>query len=186
MNIRMRFLGIDPSFGSLGMCLYNTEDASTHYYLITEHPAKKLQNYSSPHLTQYFYMSYDRNDKTVDMRLIRDIITTILINTKPDWVFMESLALKVVSRSASSLAGLNYVIRLACLDNNIPCTTITPTHIKKQFAGSGWATKNEMIEQWLLHDPHASLIDIKKKDDLADAFSLAFIGGQELSTNNLK
>lgn len=182
----MRFLGIDPSFGSLGMCLYNTEDASTHYYLITEHPTKKLLNFKSPHLTQYFYMSYDRNDKTVDMRLIRDIITTILINTKPDWVFMESPALKVVSRSASSLAGLNYVIRLACLDNNIPCTTITPTHIKKQFAGSGWATKNEMIKQWLLHDPHASLIDIKKKDDLADAFSLAFIGGQELSTNNLK
>lgn len=183
MNVRMRILGIDPSFSSLGMCLYNT-DTSTHYYLITEHPTKKLQNYSSPHLTQYFYISADKNDKTADMRLIRDIITTLLINIKPDWVFMESLALRIVSRSASPLAGLNYVIRLACLDNNIPCTAIPPTHIKKQFAGSGWATKDEMIEQWLLHDPHAPLIDIKKKDDLADAFSLAFIGSQELSTNN--
>ena len=180
----MRILGIDPSFSSLGMCLYNTDNLSTHYYLITEHPTKKLQNYSSPYLTQYFYISADRNDKTVDMGLIRDIITTILINTKPDWVFMESPALRMVSRSASSLAGLNYVIRLTCLDNNIPCTTMPPTRIKKQFAGSGWAAKDEMIEQWLIHDPHASLIDIKKNDDLADAFSLAFIGGQELSTNN--
>ena len=180
----MRILGIDPSFGSLGMCLYNTNNLSTHYYLITEHPTKKLQNYSSPHLTQYFYISADKKDKTADMRLIRDIIITILINTKPDWVFMESPALRMVSRSATPLAGLNYVIRLACLDNNIPCTTMPPTRIKKQFAGSGWAAKDEMIEQWLIHDPHASLIDIKKKDDLADAFSLAFIGGQELSTNN--
>lgn len=180
----MRILGIDPSFSSLGMCLYNTEDTSTHYYLITEHPTRKLQNYSSPHLTQYFYISADRNDKTVDMRLIRDIITTILINTKPDRAVVEAPALRMVSRSASSLAGLNHIIRLACLDNSIPCITIPPTHIKKQFAGTGWATKNEMIEQWLLHDPHASLIDIKKKDDLADAFGLAFIGGQELSTNN--
>ena len=180
----MRILGIDPSFSSLGMCLYDTNNLSTHYYLITEHPTKKLQNYSSPHLTQYFYISTDRNDKTVDMRLIRDIITTILINTKPDRVVVEAPALRMVSRSASSLAGLNHIIRLACLDNSIPCITIPPTHIKKQFAGTGWATKNEMIEQWLLHDPHASLIDIKKKDDLADAFSLAFIGSQELSTNN--
>ena len=180
----MRILGIDPSFSSLGMCLYNTDNLSTHYYLITEHPTKKLQNYSSPHLTQYFYTSYDKKDKTVDMRLIRDIITTILINTKPDRVVVEAPALRMVSRSASSLTGLNYVIRLTCLDNNIPCTTMPPTRIKKQFAGSGWAAKDEMIEQWLIHDPHASLIDIKKKDDLADAFSLAFIGGQELSTNN--
>lgn len=182
----MRILGIDPSFSSLGMCLYNTEDTSTHYYLITEHPTKKLLNFKSPYLTQYFYTSADRNDKTADMGLIRDIITTILINTKPDRVVVEAPALRMVSRSASSLAGLNHIIRLACLDNSILCITIPPTHIKKQFAGSGWATKNEMIEQWLLHDPHASLIDIKKKDDLADAFSLAFIGGQELSTNNLK
>lgn len=114
------------------------------------------------------------------MRLIRDIIITILINTKPDRVVIEAPALRMVSRSASSLAGLNHVIRLACLDNSTPCITIPPTHIKKQFAGTGWATKNEMIEQWLLHDPHASLIDIKKKDDLADAFSLAFIGYQDL------
>ena len=118
------------------------------------------------------------------MRLIRDIITTLLINIKPDWVVVEAPALRMVTRSATPLAGLNYVIRLACLDNNIPCTAIPPTHIKKQFAGSGWAPKDEMIEQWLIHDPHASLIDIKKKDDLADAFSLAFIGSQELSTNN--
>ena len=133
----MRILGIDPSFSSLGMCLYNTEDTSTHYYLITEHPTKKLQKYLSPYLTQYFYISYDKKDKTADMRLIRDIITTLLINIKPDWVFMESPSLRAISRSASSLAGLNYVIRLACLDNNIPCTAIPPTHIKKQFAGSG-------------------------------------------------
>lgn len=178
----MLILGIDPSFGSLGMCLYNTDNLSTHYYLITEHPTRKLQNYSSPHLTQYFYISADKNDKTVDMRLIRDIIITILINTKPDRVVIEAPALRMVSRSASSLAGLNHVIRLACLDNSILCITIPPTHVKKQFAGTGWATKNEMIEQWLLHDPHASLIDIKKKDDLADAFSLAFIGYQELAT----
>ena len=116
----MRILGIDPSFGSLGMCLYNTEDTSTHYYLITEHPTKKLQNYSSPYLTQYFYTSYDKKDKTADMRLIRDIIITILINTKPDRVVVEAPALRMVSNSATSHAGLNYVIRLACLDNNIP------------------------------------------------------------------
>lgn len=117
------------------------------------------------------------------MRLIRDIITTILINKKPDHVVIEAPALRMVSRSATSLAGLNYVIRLACLDNGIPYTTMPPTHIKKQFAGTGWATKDEMIEQWLIHDPHASQIDIKKKDDLSDAFSLAFIGGQDYATH---
>lgn len=116
------------------------------------------------------------------MGLIRDIITTILINTKPDRVVIEAPALRMVSSSATSLAGLNYVIRLACLDNGIPCTTMPPTHIKKQFAGNGWSTKDGMIEQWLIHDPHASLIDIKKKDDLSDAYSLAFIGSQEFAT----
>lgn len=172
----MKILGIDASFKSLGMCLYDTATKQTHYYLITEHPTKKLQKYKSPYLTQYFYESASREDKTADMGHIRDIISIILDQEQPDRVYLESPALRMISSSASQLSGLNYIIRLLCLDHQIPCTVFSPTHIKKEMTDNHMAAKQEMISKWLDLDPIASLIDINKVDDLADAFAIAYIG----------
>lgn len=173
----MKVIGIDPSMRSTGIY------CDGKYILIASNPTKKLIKSQNEFLIVYQYEAESVKDKTSiekevaktkNIKSILDIIKTILIKEKPAQVNIEAIAMGASGR-IDELAGLNYGIRLLCLELNIPFLAIPPTTNKLKFTGNGHATKEMMIEAWKMCDKNAQkLLNIGKGlDDLADAYALS-------------
>lgn len=176
-----KILGIDPSIRSTGLCLWDVESNSHKYFLIASPVTKKLQQFQHP---QFRLATYEHAEVkglssigkeraiTSNIESVAQVIEQIIIIYKPDAVVMEGVAFAAGGRVAD-LAMLNGVIRHIVIQHDIPVYVVPSTSNKMHFIGNGQATKDMMIEGWKRMDPVANEFNIKKLDDLADAFSLA-------------
>lgn len=84
-------------------------------------------------------------------------------------ICMEGISLgSKYTSSVMDLAGLNYLIRVAILENSEWTLIVSPpAEIKKFATGNGNANKDTMVALFLSSFPN---IDIPKVDDIADAY----------------
>jgi Holliday junction resolvasome RuvABC endonuclease subunit len=89
----------------------------------------------------------------------------------------------VGSAALIDLSGLNYMVRLMAMENNIKhIYIVSPTQNKKFATGNGSAEKDVMISAWLKLQKHMSEVQsYVKTDDIADAYFLARYGASLLS-----
>ena len=118
--------------------------------------------------------SVKENIKSHNFSKLLDNIQWIIDVHKPTNVIMEGISYGSVSGSSlADLAGLNYIIRLLLIKNNIKFTIVSPTSLKKFVCANGQAEKDVIIESWKRMDKNINDITDIKIDDLADAFFLS-------------
>lgn len=175
-------MGIDPSINSTGICIYKNEEYK--YFIITNKLTKKQKQFSSDKVK---YLEYDKKDytdksyiekencKTFNIYNICKLIKSLCIEYDVDIVVMEGVSYGS-NGSVVDLAGLNFSIRMIMMQLNIIIQIIAPTELKKFAVANGGAHKEQIIDAWLRIDVEMKIVDIKKKDDIADAFFLAMYG----------
>lgn len=166
-------IGIDPSMNSTGICI--NKNGKYTFKLLATKPTKKFR--AALENTQGIDLYIVEKEPTIEgqdttTKNINHILTyikTILAAYKPDYVMIEAPAFSASGRT-SDLSGLNYAIRLECLNRDIPCHPIFPTSVKKGAIGNGRATKDMIVQTWLKLFPQYSHLQAHKIDDLADAY----------------
>lgn len=179
----MTIMGIDPSMRSTGICI-RCEDKLPEYRLVCSTVTKKVRTFEHPRFRLHLYEPVPIKDlsgpdkelaKTINVRSVSTIISSILDEIRPDMVCIEALALHAVGR-IDELAGLNYAIRLACLERGIDLVVLTPSANKKLFTGNGAATKDMMVSAWEASTDVSNLLPLgKHREDLADAYALSIV-----------
>lgn len=185
----MIVIGIDPSIRCTGICAWDTEKNTHHYYMVAASPTKKLLAFKHPSFTLLHYTPSSVHDKTSigkewaitdNIERVTSFVEKVVLLRQPKYVVMEACAFAAGGRVAD-LSGLNHCIRLAVRGLDIPIYIVPPTTNKLEFTGNGQATKDMMIESWTACDPVAKeLLGIHKIDDMADAFSLAHFPQEKL------
>jgi len=87
------------------------------------------------------------------------------------------------SAALIDLSGLNYMVRMACIEAEVPNVFIvSPTQNKKFATGNGSAEKDVMISAWQKLEKHMIGVEqYVKVDDIADAYFMARYGESLLS-----
>lgn len=177
----MVIIGIDPSINSTGICI-NKDNCYT-YYIISSKMTKKMENFTHSKVKflpynkeSYTDMEYSDKEtvKSNNLYNIVKIIEDLIKKYKPDNIIMEGISYGSTSGSALvDLSGLNYMIRMVCINSQIPFTIVSPSGLKKFVCANGQADKELIIESWKKMDKNIQDISDIKIDDLADAFFLS-------------
>lgn len=182
----MKYIGLDLSINSTGICIYDNESKGTKYYIIGSKFTRKTLNSSQDIIT---FIKYSKTDidkqssyhikefyKTYNIYNIVDEIEKIIKIYKPSIATIEGVSFQS-NGSVIDLAGLNYMVRKILIDNNIGIYIVPPTQNKKFATGNGQAEKDVMISAWKKAEPKTEKIPgYIKVDDLADAYFLARYG----------
>ena len=170
-------MGIDPSMRSTGVYY------DGRYYLIGCAFARKVMaaNLDGVTILSYEYTSAENKSgidkewaKTQNIMTIVRIINNLLDNIRPDRVCVEAIAMRA-GGMVDVLAGLNYAIRMSCIDRMIPVYAVSPSANKKNFTGRGNATKGMMLEAWRGVESRDFSALGKHCDDMADAYALSLM-----------
>lgn len=172
-------MGIDPSLNSTGVCIWN--GVRNVYYLLAAHTTKKMAEISSQienitivnipkeHLEGSGTQQAISQTKNITA-IVRELLGLLDMH-KPNRVVIEAPAFGASGRVAD-LAGLNHIIRYECYRRGIDFYPLPPTAVKMQTVGNGQATKEMMVDTWLMIEPAAAPLRSCKCDDLADAWAL--------------
>ena len=196
MNI---FVGIDPSINSTGVCILKLDEdnnVSYKFYIIKHDKLTKKESKAEDDNCEIFqYILYDKLDtstkniqdyrtlewnKTQNMisvcKCIKEIIDKHLIHNSNINVYIcqegISYGSTIKTKSVFDLAGLNYLIRNAFINNPI-CKSfiiVAPSEIKKFAIGKGNANKGMMITTFSSIFPN---LNLPKIDDICDAYFMA-------------
>lgn len=103
-----------------------------------------------------------------------------------DLVVLESASFSSSNSNTDFKAGY-HIITYLCRRLNIECIQIPPITNKMFFTDNAKATKDEMVKQLEKYTNFIDLNDVskKKREDLADAFSLYMIGYEYLLCTRL-
>lgn len=178
----MTVIGIDPSINSTGVCI--DVDGCNKYVLIPSKITRKMSVYKNDkvEIRPYNKSNADKSDtyaikemrKTDNIVQIYDIISDIINEYKPDLVRMEGCAYSA-NGNVVDLGGLNYVIRLLCVKNNIKFEILSPNEVKMKAVGNGKATKDMMVNAWRMVESGIKKESGIKIDDLADSYFIAHV-----------
>lgn len=164
-------MGIDLSINSTGICIYKED--SVKYYLIVSHSTSKMRSNNDESIEIINYIKTD--DKDTNIYRIIEIILYIINIESPELIVIEDVAIGAKnSRSLIDLTGLNYGLRSLLIHNRIPYKCTPPSNWKRQMLGNGQANKEQIIFMW--KKMNKDIPDLKKLDDLADAFFLSLYG----------
>lgn len=182
----MTVVGLDLSINSTGICVYDTDTRQSVYYIVGSKFTKKALNYQHNRLILIPYekttvdskLEYSVKErlKTYNIYNIVSAIKQVLLSYDVDAVAIEGISFGSTGSAALiDLSGLNYMVRMACMESNIPYVFIvSPTQNKKFASGNGSAEKDVMISAWNKMDKTmADIADYVKVDDIADAYFLA-------------
>ena len=175
-------IGIDPSVRSTGVCVWDDEYKRYKYYLLVKNPTKKVQNFKHNLINIISFEEEPQKDKSAIQKeviksnsvyKISNLCNKIFQCFHPKYAVIEAVAF-AANGKIDELAGLNYAIRCAAIENGIPIYPVSPTSNKMEFVGNGGATKEMMIDAWKGLRPEASEFEPLGKHlaDLADAYSL--------------
>lgn len=188
-------IGLDLSINSTGVCIYDTSRLQSFYYIISPKFTKKASANGNAHLALIQYekttvdskLDYSVKEelKTYNIYNIVQYIKYILRTWKPDVVTIEGVSFGSTGSAALiDLSGLNYMVRMACIEAEVPNVFIvSPTQNKKFATGNGSAEKDVMISAWQKLEKH--MIGVEqyiKVDDIADAYFMARYGESLLSS----
>lgn len=159
----MRVLGIDQSYTSCG-CVILDDDK---------------------YLTSARFNSIDTLDKPARAWQIAEQVLALTRQYKPDKIAIEGLAFGMRGSATRDLAGLQFII--ICLlryqGDVDDVLIVSPLTVKKFGAGSGKATKEQLIES--LPDDVMKIFTEKLKykkttglKDVTDAYWIARVAGQ--------
>lgn len=190
----MIIAGLDLSINSTGVCIYDTIKNTTKYYIISSKFTKKALslNHSSLSLitceknvvdSKKEYTEKEQVKTTNIYNIVKSIESVLLVH-RVDAVCIEGISFGSVGSAALiDLSGLNYMVRLMAMENNIKhIYIVSPTQNKKFATGNGSAEKDVMISAWLKLQKHmAEVQSYVKTDDIADAYFLARYGASLLS-----
>ena len=187
-------IGLDLSINSTGVCIYDTTKVMSFYYIISPKFTKKVSNINNAHLALIQYekttvdskLDYSVKEelKTYNIYNIVRHIKHILEVWDPDVVTIEGVSFGSTGSAALiDLSGLNYMVRMACIEAQIPNVFIvSPTQNKKFATGNGSAEKDVMISAWQKLEKHMiGTEQYVKVDDIADAYFMARYGESLLS-----
>lgn len=190
----MIIAGLDLSINSTGVCIYDTHKNTTKYYIISSKFTKKSLslNHSSLSLITCEKNVVDSKKeytekeqvKTTNIYNIVKSIESVLLGHRVEAVCIEGISFGSVGSAALiDLSGLNYMVRLMALENDIKhIYIVSPTQNKKFATGNGSAEKDVMISAWLKLQKHMNEVtSYIKSDDIADAYFLARYGASLLS-----
>ena len=187
-------IGLDLSINSTGVCIYDTNKVRSFYYIIGNKFTKKASSY---HHNNLVLLTYDKT--TVDSKLDYSVkeelkthniynivrsIKLILDTWKPDVVTIEGVSFGSTGSAALiDLSGLNYMVRMACIEARVRnIFIVSPTQNKKFATGNGSAEKDVMISAWQkLEKRMIGVEQYVKVDDIADAYFMARYGESLLS-----
>ena len=159
-------MGLDLSINSTGVYLN-----AGKYYIITSKMTKEMSKCKEVNIFEYD----KKDDINKNLEQIGDYIIDIVKRYKPELVVIEDISMgSTFSRSLIDLTGLNYWVRALLTKNNIKFITVPPTKWKKEMIGNGQATKDLIIDAWKRITKNN--INIKKVDDIADAYFLCNYG----------
>lgn len=173
-------IGIDPSIKSTCICI-NKDNKRFEFHLVLTSPTQKLLkklgsfNNIKVHLVEIEDHEDKELKKTRQVFFILNEIKNILKKyPKNSEVILESIALQAKG-TIDTLAGLNFGIRNICLEKDFNLRVIQPTKIKKQGLGTGFASKEEVIESLLVWFPEFELLKSEKIDDIADSWMMTML-----------
>lgn len=203
MNV---FIGIDPSLNSTGICILkydeNNQLCSDNFYCVKPNKLTKREIKESTLYPNLQYILYEKDDlkehsdnnveheayKTRNIFNIGDAIATLFSSQLKDidshhvYIVMEGISYGSSGRTVSifDLAGLNYVLRYQ-LKNFGQLMIGSPKQIKKFATGNGNAGKDEVIN--IFNSLYS--FDIKKIDDISDAYFMAKYAKHLYDTHNV-
>lgn len=188
-------IGVDPSMNSSGIAILTCDDNFTiikeQFYIIKPDKLTKRETLAKETYKDFFdYILYDRLDpaqatnnhdaefwKTLNMvsvvQKISDITAEYINGENNVYVLQEGISYgsSIRTKSIFDLAGLNYLLRNAFIQNkNVIFTIATPSEIKKFTTGSGNCKKEQMVE--LFKITHTNF-ELPKLDDISDAYWMA-------------
>ena len=150
----MNILGIDPSLSGTGLCLLSEENNNIE--VLTAQVIKTKKD--------------DFKDDTDRIIHILCEIEKAVEGLDIDKIVIEDISYGSRGRIAQ-LAGLNYAIRIIFRVRNIPIIVLSPRTIKKQFSGSGNASKTDMLISF--NSQFQNLLT-NKDNNIIDAFAAAY------------
>lgn len=152
----------------------------------------------TPSNTTYYYFSNLKNDfknkhcvpiseglNSSDK--LDNVICFFLSKIKDiDLVVLESASFSSINSSTDFKAGYN-IITYLCRRLNIECIEISPITNKLFFTDNAKATKDEMVKQLEKYTKFININEVskKKREDLADSFSLYCLGYEYLMCTRL-
>lgn len=152
----------------------------------------------TPQNTQYYYFSSLKSDAKnshcipISQGLnssekLDNVISFFLSKIKDiNLVVLESASFSSTNSNTDFKAGYN-IITYLCRRLNVKCLQIPPITNKLFFVDNAKATKDEMVQQLEKFTNYIDLSEVskKKKEDLADSFSLYMIGYEYLMCTRL-
>ena len=164
--MKKKIIGLDLSINSTGIYTSTGE-----YYIVTSKLTKEMSKCVDVNIIDY----EKTDDINKNLERIADIIMYIIMKIKPKLVVIEDVAMGATfSRSLIDLTGLNYWVRALLTQNGVKFITVPPTRWKKELIGNGQATKDLIIDAWKKITKNN--INLKKTDDIADAYFLCKYG----------
>lgn len=151
----MRILGIDPGYDRNG-------------FGVIDDTGGKLV-----HIAHGALQTSKDHSFVARLRQVRDNVTDLVVQYKPDCVAVEQLFFQTNAKTAIHVAMARGVILLAIADAGIKFVEPTPNQVKSGTTGQGSADKTqvqEMVKRLLKLDA------IPKPDDAADALAIAIVG----------
>ena len=149
-----RLLGIDPGLGRTGFGVI------------------RVTSYRAPAIAESWGVMTTKPKPVMGERLqelYRDF-TSLLQQTKPDQVAVETLFFIRNTTTAMPVAQARGILLLALAEANLPVSEYSPMQIKKALTGYGKATKPEMttavVQRLKLESP-------PRPDDAADGLAIA-------------
>lgn len=195
----MIYIGIDPSINSTGVVIRKIDDQKNRvfekFFIIKPNKLTKNEQKFQDSTECFEYIIYNKTDlkdikydnhkyeyeKTLNISRIVDCLSALLyryvLTSETTIVSMEGISYGSSTKTSAlcDLAGLNYLIRLMIinLDIGVRLNICTPAEVKKYASGMGNCTKDVLSHMFLKIHPEFN--EIKKVDDLADAYFMSCI-----------
>lgn len=155
----MRILGIDPGTGILGFGVIDM--VKNKAYLVDAGVIRTPV----------------KEDDAVRLHTIYDELTSIIKETRPQFMSVEKLFFAQNVTTAMTVAQARGVVLLCGQQANLEIFEYTPLQIKQALTGYGRADKKQMQEMVRVT---LGLKDTPKPDDCADAIAAALVHGQSM------
>lgn len=178
----MIIAGIDLSYTSPAICIYNDADAPTYENLSFYGMKEDKTRNSAKGTGVYGNIQIDLQPKWTCAEerygLIRDWAGLILKRHSVTRVQLEGYAMGIRAGLVFNIAENTSLLKQYMYLNGIEFDTPSPSHVKKNFGLKGNAKKPEMIARFHQIFPHVQLdkqlgikAEAKPIDDLVDAFA---------------
>lgn len=196
----MLYIGIDPSINSTGVVVRKTDYQHNlifeKFFIIKPNKLSKKEQKFQDSSDCFEYVIYEKTDikdikkydnhkyeyeKTLNIyrivECLRKILYRFVLSPDDTIISMEGISYGSASKTSAiyDLAGLNYLIRsmIINLDVDVTLNICTPAEVKKYASGMGNCTKDVLSHMFLKIHPEFN--EIKKVDDIADAYFMSCI-----------